>query len=257
MTERGGPRAHPPRAGRVAVKICGCRSLEDVEAAVAAGADLAGFVFAPSPRRLEVSEAAAIAREVRGAIRLVGVFVDAPAEAIRTVAERVGLEVAQLHGSEARDSCLTARDAGLEVWKALRPRTLRELAAGVSRYRDVVDALLVEGYSPEAAGGTGTGIPPEWLTDWRLRWGDAPGGTPALVLAGGLTPDNVAEAIRRVRPDAVDVSSGVERAPGTKDAEKVRRFVARARRSHLTLLSGGSAEGSASDVVSDGGSSDP
>lgn len=217
----------------VRVKICGCRRLADVEAAARADANYVGFVFAPSLRQVDLAVAADMARAVRGAVRTVGVFVNAPAEEIRVVASRAGLDVVQLHGDEPPEMCSTFSPYGLEVWKALRPRSEDELREAVERYRGAVDGLLVEGFSPESAGGTGTAFPHRWLEDWR-SWLEGPH-TPALILAGGLHPGNVAEAVRRVRPHAVDVSSGVERIQGEKDPERIRRFVALARGSHLTL----------------------
>lgn len=209
------------------VKICGLRRREDVEAAASAGADYAGFVFAPSPRRVEEGRVEALMQGLD--LTPVGVFVDAASEEVLATAEREGLRVVQLHGSESPEICAALREAGLEVWKAVRPRSRRELARQAERYRRV-DALLVEGHSPVAAGGTGTSFPYEWLSD---RPGAGGGGTegpvPVLVLAGGLSPETVAAAIRAVRPRVVDVSSGVERAPGEKDPRRIRAFVRAAR----------------------------
>lgn len=227
---------------RVEVKICGCRREEDVRAAVEAGADYVGFVFARSTRRVEPAEAARLARAFRGELRFVGVFVDAPAEEVRAVAERVGLEVAQLHGGEPPGACRTLRAEGLEVWKALRPRSRQALERGSARYGPAADGLLVEGFSRRAAGGTGTGLPHEWLEGWREWVGEGLDARPALVLAGGLHPRNVGPAVRKVRPDVVDVSTGVERAPGFKDAARIRRFVAMAKGADLTVVRGGKGE---------------
>jgi phosphoribosylanthranilate isomerase len=207
------------------VKICGVRRIADVHAATEAGAAYIGLVFAESPRRVDVDEAArlAVAATEAGA-RPVGVFVDRPVEDVRATALRAGLRVAQLHGDEPPEACRRLREAGLEVWKALRPRSRAELAEAAGRYREAADALLVEGFSPEAAGGTGTAVPREWLEGQDGRAVARP-----LVLAGGLDPENVADAVREARPDAVDVSSGVESAPGVKDHGLVRAFVERAR----------------------------
>lgn len=228
---------------RVGVKICGCHREEDVRAAVEAGADYVGFVFARSPRRVEPSEAARLARAFRGEVRFVGVFVDAPAEEVRAIAERVGLEVAQLHGGEPPGACRTLRAEGLEVWKALRPRSRQALQRGAARYGPAADGLLVEGFSRQAAGGTGTALPHDWLEGWREWVGAGLDPVPALVLAGGLHPGNVGSAVRSVRPDAVDVSSGVERSPGFKDPARIRRFVALAKGADLTIVQGGKSDG--------------
>lgn len=228
-------------ARRVGVKVCGCRREEDVRAAVEAGADYVGFVFARSPRRVEPALAARLARAFRGEVRFVGVFVDAPAEEVRTVAERVGLEVVQLHGGEPPGACRTLRAEGLAVWKALRPRSRQALERGSARYGPAADGLLVEGFSRQAAGGTGTALPHGWLEGWREWVGAGLDPAPTLVLAGGLHAGNVGQAVRRVRPDTVDVSSGVERAPGFKDAARIRRFVALAKGADLTIVQGGKA----------------
>lgn len=220
-TGRGGAVAADGGSGP-AVKICGLGRREDVDAAVAAGADFLGFVFADSPRRVSPGRASELADGVRA--RRVGVFVDAdPADVIRT-AEAVPLDVVQLHGSESPETCGSLRGPGLRVWKALRPQSADELAGMAVRYGGSVDGLLVEGHSEEAAGGTGTAFPHEW---WgRAGLGEADGGDgPVLILAGGLTPENVAEALARISPQVVDVSSGVEREPGVKDPERIRAFV--------------------------------
>lgn len=207
------------------VKICGLRRVRDVHVAADAGAHYVGLVFAESPRRVDQDEAARLAvAATEAGIAPVGVFVDLPPERVEETALRAGLHGAQLHGSEAPGECRELRSAGLEVWKAVRPRSAAELREEVERYRDAADALLVEGFSPRAAGGTGTAVPRDWLR--------APDGTAVvrpLVLAGGLDPGNVAEAVRQVRPDVVDVSSGVESSPGVKDPERIRAFVREAR----------------------------
>lgn len=207
------------------VKICGTGRAEDVRAAADAGAAYVGLVLAESPRRLEPSDAAALARTAREAdVAPVGVVVDRTADEVEALADRVGLDVVQLHGREPPEACAELREAGREVWKAVRPRSREELEAAADRYRGAVDALLVEGWSPERAGGTGATFPHAWLEEVRVR--RAVG---RLVLAGGLDPATVGEAVRRVAPDVVDVSSGVEASPGRKDPERIRAFVAAAR----------------------------
>jgi phosphoribosylanthranilate isomerase len=231
------------------VKICGLTREEDVRAAVAAGADFVGFVLAGGPRHLEPSRARELvdaAREAAGpggGPVPVAVLVDASAAEAERAASAAGVRAVQLHGVESPETCAALRDAGLEVWKALRPRSLDGLRDQVGRYAGVVDALHVEGWSPRAAGGTGTGFPWTWIDRLREegvlaaetlpahglpRTDDTPG-VPSLILAGGLTPGNVAEAIRCVRPGAVDVSSGVELRPGVKDPARILEFVRRAR----------------------------
>lgn len=226
------------RPGRPAVKICGLRRREDVEAAVEAGAAFVGLVFAESPRRVTPSRAAELVDEAP--VRAVGVFVDAaPVDVVRT-AGAVPLAVVQLHGSESPELCDAIRSPGLRVWKAVRPTSADELAREAARYRGSVDGLLVEGRSEDAAGGTGTSFPHDW---WREAGLDEEAGDdgPALVLAGGLTPENVAEALRATSPRVVDVSSGVEEAPGVKDPALIRAFVRAVRRGPGAESAGGGA----------------
>ncbi|MEW6727143.1 MAG: phosphoribosylanthranilate isomerase [Bacillota bacterium] len=194
----------------VRVKICGIRDEITAQAAVEAGADALGFVFAPSPRRIEPEAARAIIAGLPPFVCAVGVFVDAPAEAVRAIAARCGLQVLQFHGNEPPDYC-TSFDR--PVIKALRFCGPDDLA----RIRGFdVRAVLVDTFVPGQAGGTGRAL------DWaKLRGLDWPR---PLVLAGGLTPENVASAVAAVRPWAVDVSSGVETG-GAKDHEKIRAFI--------------------------------
>ena len=224
--------------GAPRVKICGLRRPEDVRAAASAGADYLGFVLAGGPRHVEPGRA----RELHEAVtqsaappgaggsdpspvrpRPVAVLVDASVKEVLAAASAADVGIVQLHGAETPETCRALREVGLEVWKALRPRSEEELGELVARYRQVVDAIHVEGWSGRAAGGTGAGFPWAWAE--ALRGERTPG--PALILAGGLTPENVSDAVRRVRPFAVDVSSGVELRPGVKDPDRVRAFVER------------------------------
>ncbi|MFQ5888494.1 MAG: indole-3-glycerol phosphate synthase TrpC [Gemmatimonadota bacterium] len=204
------------------VKVCGIRRERDAAAADAAEVDYVGFLFGESPRRVTAARASAIARGLRA--RAVGVFVDSEPAEIMRVREAVPIEVAQLHGRETVRECGLLRDAGLRVWKAIRPRSPAELLELAGRYAPIVDGLLAEGFSSRAAGGTATPLPLEWWDELR----DIAGGV-AVILAGGLTPENVAGAVAAARPDLVDVSSGVERSPGEKDARRIRAFVDRVR----------------------------
>lgn len=207
----------------VRVKFCGLVRREDAEAAVAAGADYLGVILAPGGKRtVTAAHAAGVLRGLPA--RRVGVFVDATAEEIRAAAAAVPLDVAQLHGDEAPETAAALRAAGLEVWKALRPRSGAELAAEAPRWAGAVDALLLDGWHPDARGGTGARFPWEAVAAVRDR---LPAGL-RLVAAGGLAPDNVARAVALLRPYAVDVSSGVETAPGVKDARRMREFAAAA-----------------------------
>jgi len=197
------------------VKICGVTNVPDALMAAAAGADAIGINFcAASPRCVPVDVAEAIATALPAHVCRVGVFVDAPRDVVAAIAARVGLDALQFHGSESPALC-----AGWDrkTIKAVRVRDGETLARAAAY---AVDFILADAYVEGRAGGTGQRVPAEWLV-----------GVPAdrLILAGGLTPDNVAEAIRAVRPAAVDVASGVEHALGRKDPEKVERFIANAR----------------------------
>ena len=196
----------------VRVKICGNVTLKDTMAAVEAGADAVGFVFyARSPRVVSPKAVAAIVSHLPPFVTPVGLFVNEKPEVIRRIASDCGIRLVQLHGEESPQYCAELK---LPVLKGIRVRT-REDVANLSAYR--VDAILLDAYVEGIAGGTGTTF------DWSLAveaktWGP-------IILAGGLTPDNVGEAISRVRPYGVDVSSGVESSPGAKDHAKVKAFV--------------------------------
>lgn len=207
-----------------AVKVCGLTRAEDAETAVGAGARYLGAILAPGGKRTVTPEAAAVIFGDLSA-RRVGVFVNAGADELRRAAAIAGLDVLQLHGDEPPELAAALSDEGYTVWKAVRPRDGDEFAAAAVRYLGAVDALLLDGYSADARGGTGTSFP------WREvaeRLSAVPPGT-ALVAAGGLRPDNVAEAATILRPSVVDVSSGVESAPGIKDPAAVRAFAAAVR----------------------------
>jgi len=195
------------------VKICGITNLADAQLAVEARADALGFVFyEKSPRHLTIPAAAAVSKQLPGFVMRVGVFVNAlKAEVLRAIGE-CGLNLLQFHGDEPPEYCL---QFGLMCMKAFRMRdsgTLKELR----NYQ--TSAWLLDAYSPEAAGGTGEKF------NWDLAVAAQRFGKP-IFLAGGLTPVNVAEAVRKVRPFGVDVSSGVEISPGKKDPAKVRAFI--------------------------------
>jgi len=203
-----------------AVKVCGLMRPEDARAAAGAGAAYLGVILAPGGKRTVTAERANV---ILGGLdaRRVGVFVNADEAELRAAGAAAGLHVLQLHGDEPPELADRMRAAGYEVWKAVRVRGADDVLAAAARYAGRVDALLLDGYSDAARGGTGTAFP--WKEVAAIR-GTLPGGL-RLVAAGGLRPDNVAGAARLLRPDAVDVSSGVEREPGVKDADAVRAFV--------------------------------
>lgn len=199
------------------VKICGVTRVADALAAADAGADLVGLMFYDrSPRRVSLAQAAEISRSLPPHILRVGVFVDpAPAEVVAAV-QAGGLTMLQFHGEEAPEFCT---QFGLMTMKAFRIRDAGSLDA-LPRYS--TDAWLLDAWSPAAPGGTGE------CFNWALALAAQRHGRP-IFLAGGLTPENIAAAVRQVRPFGVDVSSGVENAPGLKDAAKVRAFIAAAK----------------------------
>jgi phosphoribosylanthranilate isomerase len=206
-------------SGMIRVKICGITRLKDALAAVEAGADALGFMFYPASKRLISTQAAgAIIRELPHSIRKVGVFVDADPDEVWRTAELSGIDTLQFHGRESPDIC--RQFGSSELWKAFRIQS-RESLTLLRDYMDV-DAWLLDSYVPGEPGGTGASFNWEIATEARSM------GRP-IVLAGGLTPENVGEAVRQVQPFAVDVSSGVESAPGQKDPDRIRAFIAAAK----------------------------
>ena len=195
------------------VKICGITNEDDALLAVAMGADAVGFIFAPSPRQIAPQQVYDITRRLPPEVLTVGVFRDEHPARVVEIVHRAGLKAAQLHGNE------TPADT-IEVASKVR-WVIKVFAAGSPQLpradRYGTDLIMVD--SP--SGGSGK------VFDWDLA-AEAPDG-PRLILAGGLTPDNVAEAIRAVEPWGVDVATGVESSPGRKDALKVKRFIEQAR----------------------------
>ena len=208
---------------RTRIKICGITRHEDALTAVEAGADALGFVFhRPSPRYVEPQVAAAIARAMPPFVAIVGLFVDAEAGVVRDVTQQVRLSMLQFHGDEPPEFC--ARFA-LPFLKAFRVRPGLDLLQCSAAFSDAA-ALLLDAYRPGIPGGTGKTF------DWEL----VPRGLPArIVLSGGLAAANVGVGIRRLAPWAVDVSSGVEAAPGIKDPDRIEQFVAAVRRADQLL----------------------
>jgi phosphoribosylanthranilate isomerase len=203
------------------IKICANTSLEDALAAADAGADALGFVLAPSPRQVTPSQVAAIVAALPAKIEKIGVFVNAPLDEIAATVKTCGLTGVQLHCGA--DESLTAQ---LRARFGPRLRLLRvvHFTPEAKIPDDVsVDAFLVDSRTATAVGGTGVAY------DWSLASATLFQNAKRAVAAGGLTPENVAEAIARLKPWGVDVVSGVEAAPGRKDAAKMRLFVANAR----------------------------
>ena len=185
------------------IKFCGIRRLEDVAYCNDLQPDYLGMILSEGFRRtVPIETAAKLAAERRGRTALVGVFVDETPEHIAQVLKRVPLDVIQLHGSETA-----------EIWKAVRVQSPEEIAAAQQLG---ADRLILEGHVPGQAGGTGV------TADWNLIAGARP--SQSFLLAGGLTPENVAEAVSLVQPDGVDFSSGIE-TDGVKDYEKMKQIV--------------------------------
>jgi phosphoribosylanthranilate isomerase len=210
----------------VRVKVCGITSVDDALACVRAGVDWIGLNFYPgSPRCVHTAAAAEIVGALPATVAAVGVFVDRPVTELIEIAERVGLAIVQLHGCEPPED-LVALDR-FQIVRAFRlDRTRRgdqidEYMARARTLGRVPDAVLVDAHRPNQPGGTGVTIPDEALASMP--------GLPRLILAGGLTPENVAERVERVRPWMVDVASGVESMPGRKDFARISDFVQAAR----------------------------
>jgi len=199
----------------VKVKICGITSYDDASAAVEAGADALGFVFYDkSPRFINPVRAAGIISKLPPFIQTVGLFVNEETEQVNWTADYCGLDLVQLHGDETPEDCLEIKR---RVIKAFRIQKIISIDP-LEKYQDYqVSGYLLDAWSPDAYGGTGRTF------NWELAQAAKQYGP--VILAGGLTPENVAEAIRVVNPYGVDVSSGVESDLGKKDAEKVREFI--------------------------------
>ncbi|WP_137923133.1 phosphoribosylanthranilate isomerase [Cupriavidus sp. 2SB] len=213
---------------RTRIKICGLTRAEDVRAAVDAGADAIGLVFYDkSPRHVDVARAAALAEQVSPFVTVTGLFVNADAEEVAHVTERVPLTLLQFHGDETPEQCAAiARRCRLPFVRAARVRQGLDLVEFADLYRDAAGLLLdafVEGYGGGGHVFDWTLIPAQWLPpDPAIP---PASDAPRIVLSGGLNAQNVAGAIERVCPYAVDVSSGVEASKGVKDHARIAAFV--------------------------------
>jgi phosphoribosylanthranilate isomerase len=199
-----------------AVKICGLTTPETITAAIDEGTDYIGFVFYP-----EIEVAAYLASYVPNRVKIVGLFVDPDNDLLKNVRQQVRLDMVQLHGEETPERVENIRQSlSLPVMKSI-PIKDKDSLSLINKYKNTADWLLLDAPPTNLPGGTGKSFNWDILkeADFPLLW----------MLAGGLTPDNVAEAIRLLKPDAVDVSSGVEKERGVKDAEKIRRFILNAK----------------------------
>jgi len=215
------------------VKICGTTNLEDALLAVDAGADAVGFVFAESSkRRVTAEQVAAITRAMPSHVEKVGVIVNETFERIAEIVRIAGLTGVQLQGDESPELTSELRRLGLRILvKTIQAITGTDaLATRIAPYRSHVDAILLDSGSPAERGGTGK----------RFAWKEAAAALnkveTRIIVAGGLNPDNVAEAIATLQPWGVDVVTGVERELGKKDPDKVRAFVAAARNAHQKVF---------------------
>lgn len=197
-----------------AIKICGITRLEDALFAIRAGAHAIGFVFyAPSPRYITPAAAGAILRALPPFVTTVGLFVDASPDEVRTIVAQAPVQLLQFHGAEAPAYC---RQFGRPYMKAVRMGPEVDLLQYARDYEDA-KALLLDAYVEGLHGGSGT----------SFDWSRVPGELPVpVILSGGLTVENIGDAVRRVRPSAVDVSSGVESTKGVKDPAKIAAFIA-------------------------------
>lgn len=201
----------------VAVKICGLTNYDDALFAMQCGADYLGFVLVPeTPRYVAPVQIRKIISKLPKSVKTVGVFMNQPADRVMQSLDETGLNIAQLHGEEEPEEI---EQIGRErVWKVVMVSTAQVMEGVV---RCPADMLLADSIVKGRRGGTGV------VCDWSLAAGLS--AQRRIMLAGGLNPDNVAEAVRRVKPFGVDVSSGVEKAPGVKDHGKIRAFIERAR----------------------------
>ncbi len=198
------------------VKICGIRRPEDARLALDLGAWALGFIFhKPSPRYIDPEDAKALVAPLPARVKTVGVFVDWPLEKLNAVVEQVGLSAVQLHGRETPD--YAAEVCSNEVWKAFRVGGDFDVAV-IDRYAGC-HRILLDAYHPDRPGGTGETF--DWNVAERVQ------AKHPILLAGGLSPSNVEDAIRAVQPAGIDVSSGVEAGPGVKDHEKLRELFAK------------------------------
>ncbi len=213
------------------LKICGITRLEDARYAAAAGADYLGFVQHPgSPRYIDPEHARDIVEWIHGP-QPVGVFVNTPADEVNRIAEKAGFDLVQLHGEEPVSEALRIERPVIKAFRVAPDATPEALAGAMRAYEQAAAYFLLDAWSDEVYGGSGHPF------DWRVappasHGADSPEG-PGVFLAGGLHAGNVAEAIRTLRPFAVDVSSGLESAPGQKDFSRIDAFMEAFREARL------------------------
>ncbi len=203
---------------RTRTKICGITRVEDVHAAANAGCDAIGFVFyPPSPRSVTQAQAEVLVQAVPAYVQVIGLFVNSSADDIQQVLKTVALDILQFHGDESPEQCQhIARQVGRRWYKAIQMKPGLDIIAEIQSYQNAgASAVLLDAWHPDLKGGTGHRF--DWTTFPKL---DIP-----LILAGGLNPDNVEQAIHTTQAYAVDVSGGVESAKGIKDQQLIKRFM--------------------------------
>ncbi|MCO8068520.1 phosphoribosylanthranilate isomerase [Acinetobacter schindleri] len=203
---------------RTRAKICGITRVEDVHAVVNAGCDAIGFVFyPPSPRSVTLAQAEILIQTVPAYVQAVGLFVNSSADEIQTILKTVPLDILQFHGDETPEQCQSiARQVGRRWYKAIQVKCGLDVVAEIQKYQDAgASAVLLDAWHPDLKGGTGHSF--DWTTFPKLNI--------PLILAGGLNPDNIEQAILTTHAYAVDVSGGVESAKGIKDQQLIERFM--------------------------------
>ena len=203
---------------RTRAKICGITRIEDIHSAVNAGADAIGFVFyAPSPRSVTKEQAKELIQHVPAYVQIVGLFVNATADEVAQVLDVVPLDMLQFHGDETPEQCQQiSNQVGRRWYKAIQVKPGLDIQAEIQKYQDVgASAVLLDAWHPDLKGGTGHSF--DWTTFPKLNI--------PLILAGGLNPDNIEQAILTTQAYAVDVSGGVESAKGIKDQQLIERFM--------------------------------
>ena len=195
------------------VKICGLTRPEDIDGAVQFGADALGLVFyEPSPRSVSLDQAAELVKRVPAFMSVVGLFVNPSRQEVEAVLERVPLDLLQFHGDESADLCASF---GRRWIKAIRVRKAGQIEAAFEEFHNA-SGLLVDAWDPDRYGGTGKSFNWDLIPDYRPL---------PIILAGGLSSDNVFAAVKQVKPWAVDVSGGVEQGKGIKDIQKISHFI--------------------------------
>lgn len=204
---------------KIRTKICGLTRPQDIQSAVQAGVDAIGLVFyPPSPRAVDIEQAIDLVKYIPPYVQIVGLFVNATRDEIADVCRQVPIDILQFHGDESPEQCQKiAQKLSRRWYKALQVKDDMDILQAIQPYQQHgASAILLDAYHPDLKGGTGHSF--DWTTFPKA---DIP-----LILAGGLNPDNVADAIALTQPYAVDVSGGVEQEKGIKDSEKMQKFIA-------------------------------